>query len=328
MTINKLTDERLAKILSETQEAITEHNSRCVRGCVEVDARLFESVLAELQEYRKAAKVEKWCPDVDPITRYPLFMWIEHPELGSVPTYGGPYDSYTLTERDENGEFFRHRFDHDRGSWVEDEYVCVNVVEDWLPKDQAELDEYVRDNPPVELQEYRKAEPVAWRFRTTDIKGNHNPDWSFSEEASLLGLYQPLYASPQPLTDAERAELQEYRKAPAVPDCCVLVPVEPTEDMIIAGFESEPAESFSEQAVWETYQAMSGCQQAVHRVKLCWAAMITVAPRAPCVPFAPELEEYRNAITAQSLVDHCKFPSKECDVLRNTAGSSHEPSDR
>ena len=101
---------------------------------------------------------QRWCPDVDPITRYPLFMWISHPELGYVPIYGGPYDSYTLTERDSNGEFFRHRYDHDFGGWVEDEYIGVIVVEDWLPKDQAELDEYVKDNLPAELQERRKAD--------------------------------------------------------------------------------------------------------------------------------------------------------------------------
>ncbi|HGI7059107.1 TPA: DUF551 domain-containing protein [Klebsiella pneumoniae] len=40
------------------------------------------------------------------------------------------------------------------------------------------------------------SEPVAWRYRTTDINGKPNPHWSFSEEASLLGLYQPLYAHP------------------------------------------------------------------------------------------------------------------------------------
>lgn len=106
----------------------------------------------------KLTDEQRWCPDVDPITRYPLFMWISHPELGYVPTYGGPYDSYTLTERDENGEFFRHRYDHDRGGWVEDEYVGLIVVEDWLPKNQVELDEYVRDNPTIELQERRKAD--------------------------------------------------------------------------------------------------------------------------------------------------------------------------
>lgn len=52
----------------------------------------------------------------------------------------------------------------------------------------------------AELQKRRKAdsaEPVAWRYRTTDINGNPNPRWSFSEEPSLLGLYQPLYADPQ-----------------------------------------------------------------------------------------------------------------------------------
>lgn len=106
----------------------------------------------------KLTDEQRWCPDVDPITRYPLFMWINHPELGYVPTYGGPYDSYTLTERDENGEFYRHRYDHDRGGWVEDEYVGLIVVEDWLPKDRVELDEYVQDNPTAELQERRKAD--------------------------------------------------------------------------------------------------------------------------------------------------------------------------
>lgn len=52
MTNNHLTDERLAKILSETQAAINEHTRRQVRGCVEVDARLFEAVLTEAQLYR------------------------------------------------------------------------------------------------------------------------------------------------------------------------------------------------------------------------------------------------------------------------------------
>ncbi|MEP8837422.1 hypothetical protein ABKV41_14640 [Enterobacter roggenkampii] len=50
-----------------------------------------------------------------------------------------------------------------------------------------------------EVLTLRKAgqEPVAWRYRTTDINGNPNLRWSFSEEASLMGLYQPLYAAPQ-----------------------------------------------------------------------------------------------------------------------------------
>lgn len=67
--------------------------------------------------------------------------------------------------------------------------------------------------------------------------------------------------------------------SPVIPDGWVAVPVEPTEDMIVNGFESEPCESFSNEKEWEVYEAMSGCQQAAHRAKLCWAAMISAAPK-------------------------------------------------
>ncbi|MEY6620551.1 hypothetical protein AB9B11_08995 [Enterobacter hormaechei] len=67
--------------------------------------------------------------------------------------------------------------------------------------------------------------------------------------------------------------------SPVIPDGWVLVPIEPTEDMIVNGFESEPDESFSDEKEWEAYEAMSGCQQAAHRAKLCWAAMISAAPK-------------------------------------------------
>ncbi|WP_244905725.1 hypothetical protein [Enterobacter kobei] len=67
--------------------------------------------------------------------------------------------------------------------------------------------------------------------------------------------------------------------SPVIPDGYALVPVEPTEHMIVEGFESEPDEFFSDEEVWEAYDAMSGCQQAAHRAKLCWAAMIASAPK-------------------------------------------------
>jgi len=60
-----------------------------------------------------------------------------------------------------------------------------------------------------------------------------------------------------------------------------LVPVEPTETMVINGFESEPNECFTDDEVWEQYQDMSGCQQAAFRAKLCWAAMLASAPEPP-----------------------------------------------
>lgn len=80
----------------------------------------------------------------------------------------------------------------------------------------------------------------------------------------------------------DAGKIQAERDAlngPVIPDGWVLVPVEPTEDMIVNGFESEPDESFSDEKEWEAYDAMSGCQQAAHRAKLCWAAMIKAAPK-------------------------------------------------
>lgn len=71
----------------------------------------------------------------------------------------------------------------------------------------------------------------------------------------------------------------EVGSSPVIPDGWVMVPDEPTEDMIVHGFESEPDESFSDEKEWEEYEAMSGCQQAAHRAKLCWAAMIAAAPK-------------------------------------------------
>lgn len=64
----------------------------------------------------------------------------------------------------------------------------------------------------------------------------------------------------------------------AIPDGWKLVPIEPTEDMLIHGFESEPDELFSSASEWEEYEAMSGCQRASHRALLCWAAMLSAAP--------------------------------------------------
>lgn len=63
-----------------------------------------------------------------------------------------------------------------------------------------------------------------------------------------------------------------------------LVPIEPTTEMVIDGFESCPSATFSPQKEWETFEAMSGCQQAAHKARLCYAAMLAVAPVAPAAP--------------------------------------------
>lgn len=71
----------------------------------------------------------------------------------------------------------------------------------------------------------------------------------------------------------------EAGNSPVIPEGYVLVPKEPTERMVIDGFESEPDETFSEPEVWEAFQKMSGCEQAAFRARLCWAAMLAAAPQ-------------------------------------------------
>ncbi|KFC98277.1 hypothetical protein [Leclercia adecarboxylata] len=65
----------------------------------------------------------------------------------------------------------------------------------------------------------------------------------------------------------------------AIPDGYALVPVEPTEGMVIAGFEAELRKEFRDPDAWETYEGMSGCEQAALRAKWCWAAMVAAVPK-------------------------------------------------
>ncbi|HDY8835671.1 TPA: hypothetical protein RRH99_005064 [Klebsiella pneumoniae] len=81
--------------------------------------------------------------------------------------------------------------------------------------------------------------------------------------------------------NACRAAMLQAGNSPVIPEGYVMVPKEPTERMVIDGFESEPDETFSESEVWEAYQKMSGCEQAAFRARLCWAAMLAAVPPVP-----------------------------------------------
>ncbi|WP_241181894.1 hypothetical protein [Klebsiella grimontii] len=93
-----------------------------------------ENILALVEALEKAQQAininNQWKPDVCPITGRRFFLWIEHPELGYVPTYGGPYDSYTIPTRDSDGEFSCERYDHDFGGWVDGECVGAYLIDD------------------------------------------------------------------------------------------------------------------------------------------------------------------------------------------------------
>lgn len=115
------------------------------------------------------------------------------------------------------------------------------------------------------------AEPVAW----TDEEELR--DAKVAGIGYLFGIDKDANKFADP-----RRQIMLYRHAqpvPVVPDGYVIVPIVPTEDMIINGFESVPDPHFSDEKEWEEYEALSGCRQAARRAELCWASMIKAAPK-------------------------------------------------
>lgn len=76
-----------------------------------------------------------------------------------------------------------------------------------------------------------------------------------------------------------------------------LVPVEPTQKMIVEGFESEPNDYFTDQNELERYKALSGCRQAAYRASKCWSAMLKAAPTPPEVEQA-QPDELKSVLAA------------------------------
>ncbi len=105
-----------------------------------------EAAGKQLVELSGAASVNsQWKPDVCPVTGRKFFMWIEHETLGYVPTYGGPFDSYTIPIRDSNGEFSCERYDHDFGGWVGGEFIGLHLIDDEEQCRVCELEERIAE---------------------------------------------------------------------------------------------------------------------------------------------------------------------------------------
>lgn len=68
-------------------------------------------------------------------------------------------------------------------------------------------------------------------------------------------------------------------EAVAVPAGWKLVPIEPTVSMLVDGFESWPDPIFSTPEEWGEFEKMTGCQQATHKARLCYSAMLAAAPQ-------------------------------------------------
>jgi hypothetical protein len=117
------------------------------REIVELRAKA-QALQEQLAERTHKARLDAY-PQKCPITQRPFFMEIEHPDRGLVPTYGGPFDSYTIPEI-EGGpgkpwheyDFHCERYDHDAGGWVEGgEAINVRLIHEGVlygQEDRAE----------------------------------------------------------------------------------------------------------------------------------------------------------------------------------------------
>lgn len=121
-----------------------------------------------------------------------------------------------------------------------------------------------------------------WYFFTNTHPNHYDDDhindmwasWNACRAAMLQGNHRDLSYPVDPQIAAYEKIMEQ-----AIPDGYALVPVEPTEGMVIAGFEAELREEFRDPDAWEAYEGMSGCEQAALRAKWCWAAMVKAATK-------------------------------------------------
>lgn len=60
-------------------------------------------------------------PEVCPVTGRKYWGHVTHPSRGSIPTYGGPFDTYAIPDRTgepgADDEWSVEHYDQDRGEW-------------------------------------------------------------------------------------------------------------------------------------------------------------------------------------------------------------------
>jgi len=159
-------------------------------------------------------------------------------------------------------------------------HLSAEEADSWVDGAGWMRDEVQRltpSEPDVFTSDYLKghADGREWAAEVVVACHPETSDWMYDDPADLARVIRKGPAMP----------------APVVPDGWKLVPVEPTQEMVIEGFESEPDEDFSEPDEWEKYSQMSGCEQAAHRARRCWAAMLAAAPEAKINGISEPAEE-------------------------------------
>lgn len=151
------------------------------------------------------------------------------------------------------------------------EKLAVNKQRKWPAPKDGEPRLHIKEQPAPVVQEV-DADDNFYSWFGREWRENYQHNQYTTAAKQMLGVM-----AESAWKAGRRAAMLQAGNSPAIPDGYVMVPEEPTESMVIAGFESEPDEFFSESEVWEAYQKMSGCEQAAFRARLCWRAMLAAA---------------------------------------------------
>ena len=111
--------DKLRELAGDWRVAADAHDEIGFGAASDVGRTCADELLALIDAEGDGGAVGEAHQAVCPITKRPFFMDIEHPTIGVVATYGGPFDSYTIPEPDEDGCFRSERYDHDAGDWME-----------------------------------------------------------------------------------------------------------------------------------------------------------------------------------------------------------------
>lgn len=150
------------------------------------------------------------------------------------------------------------------------EKLTVNKQREWPEPKDGEPRLHIKELPAPVVMDDIKLRELFDSWFASDCSFDRSPEASEEDNIAWRESYWYVW-------QRCRAAMLQVGSSPVIPEGYVMVPKEPTEDMVIAGFESRPDEDFSKPEVWEEYQNMSGCQQAAHRARLCWAAMLSAA---------------------------------------------------
>lgn len=198
-----ITTERLTKILSETQAVISECNSRCVHGSVEVNAKLFENVLMELLRHRAAM-----LQDAEPVMT-----------------------AYKLPEEMGSSLQLRHLIRQHHAEWSQATFGDVGPTGPLKHLSKEALEAAAE---PDDLSEWADMQFLLWDAQRR--AGISDGEITAAMEEKLKENMARQW--PEPKDGEPRMHIKAGGNSPVIPDGWMLVPKEPTPEMLNAAWVS------------------------------------------------------------------------------------------